>query len=58
MAEFITMTDLEFTKEWTKNMLDIMTASDRQGGVDAKDIMRKSCSFCYYGKHIIHCQRG
>ena len=51
MAEFMEMTDLEFTHGWTKNMLSVM--EDAKGEqVDTPELMRRCSSFCYSGKHI------
>ena len=51
MAEFMEMTDLEFTHGWTKNVLSVMEAAkDEQ--VDTPELMRRCYSFCYGGKHI------
>lgn len=51
MAEFMGMTDLEFTHGWTKNMLSVMEKA-KDENVDTPELMRRCSSFCYGGKHI------
>ena len=51
MAEFMEMTDLEFTHGWTKNMLSMMEKA-KDENVDTPELMRRCSSFCYGGKHI------